>query len=162
MLAHAQCFAVLLAACGGGAAASDAPMIDAPAACKATWSGNFAEVATSPTACATITPDGALAIQAPTTRLHTPLPILIQLAAAVAGTYSSESVVSWSASETMVVVGDTCIFQAGSGVAPPGDFTLTLGDATAPHGMLDVDMVVLAGELSVCGNPLTEQLELAF
>jgi len=158
----ARRFAVILAACGGGAAAHDAPMIDAPAACTATWSGNFAEVATSPTACATITPGGALAIQAPTTRLPTPLPIAIQLAAAVAGSYSSESVVTWSASEKTMVVGDTCIFQAGPGVAPPGDFTLTLADATAPHGTLDLDMVVLAGELSVCGNPLSEQLELAF
>ena len=62
----------------------------------------------------------------------------------------------------MTVVGDTCIFQAGSGVAPHGDFTLMLADATAPHGTLDLDMAVLAGALSVCGAPLTEQLELAF
>jgi hypothetical protein len=182
--------ALVLAACGGGHGTSDidAPPADARAACTATWSGNFAEVATSDAACATLTASGTasgaasaaasgaafdatsgaasaaatLAIQAPTTRLPAPLPIAIQLAAVVAGTYSSENIGTWSASETRTIVGDTCLFEAGSDVAPHGNFTLTLTDATAPHGTLALELAVLAKAQSVCGDPLSEQLELAF
>jgi hypothetical protein len=153
--------ATALAACGGGSNGPDAPAIDAQAACSATWSGNFAETAATPTPCATIA-DATITIAAPTTRLPMPLPISITLASAVAGSYTSESVTAWSASETMTVVGNSCIYQAGSGVAPHGDFTLTLADATAPHGTLDLDLAVLASAFSTCGSPLTETLELVF
>jgi hypothetical protein len=139
----------------------DAELDADTAACTATWTGNFAEVDTAQAPCATMS-SGTLAIQAPTTRLAMPLPISIALPSAVAGTYSSDTIATWTAMETMTVVGDTCIFEAGSTLAPHGDFALTLADPTAPHGMLTLDMAVLAEEFSVCGSPLTETLELTF
>jgi hypothetical protein len=153
--------ATMLAACGGGSAAPDGPPADGPAACTAMWSGNFAEVDSTATPCASIA-DATITISAPTTRLPMPLPISITLASAVAGSYTSESVTAWSASETMTVVGNSCIYEAGSAVAPHGDFTLALADASAPHGTLDLDMAVLAAAFSTCGSPLTETLELTF
>jgi hypothetical protein len=152
----------LCVGCGGDHAATvDAAPADAFAACTATWTGNFAETVTTATPCGAMS-GTTLAIQAPTTRLATPLPISIALPAAIAGTYTSDTIAGWSAMETMTVVGDTCIFEAGSALAPHGDFTLTLADASAPHGTLALDLVVLAEEFSVCGSPLTETLELTF
>lgn len=154
--------AILLVACGGhGAAAPDAPPLDARVLCTATWSGNFAEVTTSSTPCASID-SGLVVLDAPAGRLPAPLTVAIQLAAAAAGSYSSEDVTTWSASASMTLLGNTCIYEAGAMTTPHGDFTLMLTDAEAPHGTLDLDMVVLAGQLSVCGSPLTETLELAF
>jgi hypothetical protein len=101
-------------------------------------------------------------IDAPTGRLPKPLTVAIQLAATAAGSYSSEDVTTWSATESMMVLGNTCVFEAGATTTPHGDFTLTLTDAQAPHGTLELHMAVLAGQLSVCGSPLTETLELAF
>lgn len=161
MTARALAYAMLAAACGGGSAAPDGSPHDAPAACTATWSGNFAEVSSTATPCAMIA-NATLSFAAPSMRLPTALPISITLASAVAGSYTSESVTGWSATETMTVVGNSCIYQAGSGVAPHGDFTLALTDATAPHGTLDLDMAVLATQFSTCGSPLTETLELVF
>ncbi|HEY1548031.1 MAG TPA: hypothetical protein VGG28_09425 [Kofleriaceae bacterium] len=153
---------IALAGCGGDHAATvDAAPPDAFAACTATWTGNFAETVTTATPCSAMS-GTTLAIQAPTTRLATALPISIALPAAIAGTYTSDTIGSWSALESMTIVGDTCIFEAGSALAPHGDFTLTLADAAAPHGSLALDMVVLAEEFSVCGSPLTETLELTF
>jgi hypothetical protein len=154
--------ALAMLGCGGGHATSpDASPPDAFAACTATWTGNFAETVTTTTPCSAMSRT-TLAIQAPTTRLAMPLPISIALPAAIAGTYSSDTIASWGAMESMTVVGDTCIFEAGSAAAPHGDFTLTLADATAPHGSLTLDLAVLAEEFSVCGSPLTETLELTF
>ena len=153
---------IALICCGGGHSSSDdAAPTDAFAACTAVWTGNFAETVTTTTPCGAMS-GTTLAIQAPTTRLAMPLPISIELPAAIAGTYTSDTIASWSAIESMTVVGDTCIFEAGSALAPHGDFTLTLADATAPHGSLALDLAVLAEEFSVCGSPLTESLELTF
>jgi hypothetical protein len=154
--------AMAMLGCGGGHSTSpDAAPPDAFAACTATWTGNFAETVATTTPCSAMS-GTTLAIQAPTTRLAMPLPISIALPAAIAGTYSSDTIGSWGAMESMTVVGDTCIFDAGSAAAPHGDFTLTLADATAPHGSLTLDLAVLAEEFSVCGSPLTETLELTF
>ena len=151
-----------LAACNGGsAAATDAPPADARAGCTATWTGNFAEVATSATPCATID-SGMIVFDAPSATLAKPLPVAIQLATSAVGSYSSETVTAWSANETRMILGNTCVFEAGAQTTPHGDFTLTLDDAEAPHGTLQLDLVVLAGVVSVCGTPLAETLELAF
>ena len=150
---------LLLGACGGGSAAPDGGPRDAPAACTATWSGNFAETATAEP-CATIA-GTTLTVEVPSTTLGSAMPATIELGAAAAGTYSSSTVASWSASATRQVVNNTCIYQAGSTFTPPGVFTLTLSDTT-PHGMLVVDQAVLAAAFSICGDPLTEHLEVTF
>jgi hypothetical protein len=149
-----------LSACGGGSAAPDAPA-DVAAACTATWSGNFDEVDATTDACATMT-GTELALQVPSVMLGAPLAITIELGAASAGSYSSASVTMWAASTMVVVLANTCFFEAGSSATPHGDFSLALADATAPHGMLSLDQAVLAEEFSMCGDPLTEHLELAF
>lgn len=155
---------MLCAACGSpGAATPDAgpPDVQVQAACTATWSGNFADVATAATPCAAMT-GSTLAITAPSSLLMMPLPISVELAAPVAGSYTPSNVTAWSASEVRMIVGNSCAFEAGSTVAPHGDFTLTLADAAAPHGTLALDLTVLAETASTCGTPLTEHLELAF
>jgi hypothetical protein len=151
---------VFAAACGGGSAARDAPA-DVAAACTATWSGNFDEVDSTTGACASIT-GTELALQVPSVMLGAPLAVTIELGAAAAGSYSSGSVTTWAASTMVVVLANTCFFEAGSTTTPHGDFTLALADAAAPHGMLSLDQAVLAEEFSMCGDPLTEHLELAF
>ena len=154
--------AIALAACSGGhATAIDAPPADASAACTATWTGNFAEVATSAAPCASID-SGLVVFDAPSGTLAKPLTVAIQLATSAIGSYSSETVATWSANETRMILGNTCVYEAGAMTTPHGDFTLKLDDAEAPHGTLQLDLVVLAGVVSVCGTPLTETLELAF
>lgn len=151
----------LVTACGNDPVrAPDAAMVmpDAPAACTATFSGNFAEVATTATACATTT-GTQLALTIPSTSLIAPLAIELAIATAP-GDYSSDTTATWSATATRVIDHDTCVLDAGDQVVPHGSFTLHL--IGADHGMLVLDQPVRATMFSACGSPLSEHVEVAF
>lgn len=154
---------VLVAACksSDGERTPDAPPRDAPAVCTASWSQNFTETDTTTTPCASMS-GATLALSVPSLRLTGSLPISIDLGVAAPGTYSSASLTDWGATLTVQIVQNICIYQAGATAVPPGTFALDLTDATAPHGTLTLDLAVLAEEFSVCGDPLTEELQLTF
>ena len=153
---------VVVAACGGHDVAQDGAVIDAPAACTATYSGNFVELATTATACGSIS-SGSLALDAPSVTLASPLAITIALGdAPTTGPYSSETVGSWDARGTKVVSTEPCLFVGGSDVTPTGSFTLALDALAPPHGTLDLVLTVLQTPFVDCGADLGETVEVVF
>ncbi|HEY6035598.1 MAG TPA: hypothetical protein VIV58_15095 [Kofleriaceae bacterium] len=131
---------------------------DAFVACTATFSGNFDEVATTATACASATSTG-LAVTLPSANLVAPLAITLAIAAGP-GEFSSETTATWSATATRMIGHDTCVLDAGDQVVPHGSFTLHL--ASADHGTLVLDQPVRATMFSACGSPLAEHVEVTF
>ena len=159
-----------LAACGDDVRFPDA----APPgpACRAAFTGDFAETDETIAPCASLAPDGAggwsLALTVPSATIGEPLAISIDLGPAPAiGTSSSgASAAAWSAFAYRRIGEGGCVFRAGSAVAPPGSFTLALTtadpEARAAHGTLDLAMRVLTTPGTDCGDPDTESLSLAF
>ena len=153
---------VLVVACGCSgepARTPDALAVapDAFVACTAEFSGNFAEVATTATACAS---SGAqLVISVPSESLTAPLMVTLAIAPSP-GDFSSETTATWSAIGTRMVGHDTCVLDAGDQVVPHGSFTLHL--ASADHGALVLDQPVRATLFSTCGDTLSEHVEVAF
>ena len=131
---------------------------DAFVACTATFTGNFAEVATTATACATAT-DAQLALTIPATHLVAPLAVSLAIAPAP-GEFSAETTATWSANATRMIDHDTCVLDAGDQVVPHGSFTLHL--TSADHGTLVLDQPVRATMFSACGTTLAEHVEVAF
>lgn len=131
---------------------------DAFVACTGTFTGNFAEVATTATACATAT-DAQLTLAIPSTNLLAPLTVTLAIAPAP-GDFSSETTPMWSAIATRMINHDTCVLDAGDQVVPHGSFTLHL--ASADHGTLVLDQPVRATMFSACGTTLAEHVEVAF
>ena len=125
-----------------------------------TYTGNVTEVATSATACASIT--GAMFhAHVPSHALDAPLDIAIDLGTtATAGAYTSATVPSWSASGVRTATHEPCTYSGGSAVAPHGDLVLAL--EAGGHGALTVHTYVLAATFTDCGDPLTQTVELAF
>jgi len=166
---------LLLVGCGDNAhLAPDAPpppsRPDAPpppADCAATLSGNFAETVPLPANCATVSGTTTLAFSVPSVYLGTSIAIAIDLGATPEpGMYSSESVASWSAMATQMIGNAKCIYIAGPTSVPPGDFTMTLaaidlGAGTA-HGDLALQLALLPGAETNCGQSNMETLDLAF
>src|SRR5262249_43455236 len=138
---------VVLAGCGGGGPTADAPS-DTTLACSVELTGNFSESARSAAACPTLVPDAnnhqILTFSVPSTTLATSFAITLDLGAApTPGTYSSETVTTWSALAIEEIGNGECIFQAGATAVPTGSFTLAL-DSTAPHGTVRILHYVLA------------------
>jgi hypothetical protein len=131
---------------------------DAFVACTATFTGNFAEVATTATACASAT-DAQLALTIPSTNLVAPLAVTLAIAP-VPGDFSSETTAMWSAIATRMINHDTCVLDAGDQVVPHGSFTLHL--TSADHGTLVLDQPVRATMFSACGTTLAEHVEVVF
>ena len=155
---------VALAACGGSPPpAADAP----PGSCHVDLSGNFSESADSTAACPALAPDDSghqiLTATIDSTTLGTSFDISVDLGPTPAlGLYSSETVPTWNALAIQERGQGECIFQAGATAVPRGSFTLTLDDATAPHGTLRILHYVLALLGTNCGPGDTEMLELRF
>lgn len=152
---------VLACGCGGDPARPpDAAVIapDAFVACAATFTGNFSEVATTATACASAT-DAQLVVTLPATNLVAPLAVTLAIATGP-GDFSSETTATWSATATRMIGHDTCVLDAGDQVVPHGSFTLHL--TSADHGTLVLDQPVRATIFSACGTPLAEHVEVAF
>jgi len=153
---------VLVLACGCSvepARTPDAAPVapDAFVACTATFSGNFAEVATTATACASA--GAQLAISVPSQSLIAPLAVTLAIAPGP-GDFSSETTATWSATGTRLIGHDTCVLDAGDRVVPHGSFTLHL--TSADHGTLVLDQPVRATMFSTCGDTLSEHVEVAF
>jgi hypothetical protein len=153
----------IASACGCGIDPVHAPDAaagppDAFVACTATFTGNFADLATTATACATAT-GSQLVLTVPSTGLLAPLSVTLAIAAAP-GDFSSETTTVWSAIATRMVGHDTCVLDAGDQVVPHGSFTLHL--TGADHGTLELDQPVRATMFSACGSPLAEHVEVAF
>ncbi|MEO6772420.1 MAG: hypothetical protein ABI467_05285 [Kofleriaceae bacterium] len=155
----------LACGCGGDPArAPDAAVNANPdgfvalVACTATFTGNFAEVATTAAACATAT-GAQLVVTVPSTNLIAPLAITLASATGP-GDYSSETAAAWSAAATRMIGHDTCVLDAGDQVVPHGSFTLHL--TTTDHGTLELDQPVRATMFSACGSPLAEHVEVVF
>lgn len=152
---------VLVCGCSSDPArAPDATPVapDAFFACTATFSGNFSEVATTDTACATAT-DAQLVVTLPSQNLVAPLAITLAIATGP-GDFSSETTATWSAIATRMIGHDTCVLDAGDQVVPHGSFTLHL--TAADHGTLALDQPVRATIFSACGDTLGEHVEVAF
>jgi len=152
--------AILLVACGDNRHLPAVPDAAPPAACTATYTGNLDERATAPDPCVAIT-GRSFAATVPSTLLDAPLAMAIDLGAtATAGDYTSAAVGGWSATGTRTVDHHACTYSAGSAAAPHGSFTLAL-DA-AGHGRLTLETYVLADPNTACGDPITQDVELAF
>ncbi len=147
--------ALACAACSSDANSSTDAAIDATAACRAVFTGNFAEVAMADS-CATIE-GGMFALSIATTSLDAGLVVMIPL---TGGSASSQTTTGWSATATRTVDHLHCVLDAGDGVVPHGSFELAL--TAAVHGTLVLDQPVRAEALADCGDPLTEHVEVAF
>jgi hypothetical protein len=161
--------AVLVAftACGGGAAApADAACADAAVCegrCVATFTGNFYDSSADAANCAELSPQLVLNIESPA--IGSPLAISIDLGASpTPGTYSSETVASWTAVQARSLGDGGCVYSAGSDVVPVGSFTLDLAivDGATAHGTLDVLLTVHALEATNCGAASTEAVDVVF
>jgi hypothetical protein len=155
---------IAFAACGDNTAGpSTTP--DAFTGCSATFSGNFAETSTADQ-CATMT-DAKLELMIPTTTLAAAVKVDIDLGSSVSvGSYSSDSVASWTA-RGVVYVGDlVCVYSAGATAVPTGDFALHVASVDAVsasvHGSLMMTIYVLAFPGTDCGDGDTERVDLRF
>ena len=152
--------AIFLAACGSSPAAPPdaAPPDAAPIPCTATFSGNFDESSTGPANCAT----GMLTFSVPTHALGAPLDVKIDLPSPTAGSYSSETVATWSARAVQLIGNGICLYSAGNAVVPQGSFTLELDSVDPPHGTLAITQYVLVYPETDCGDADTEMVRIAF
>jgi hypothetical protein len=150
-----------VAACGDNLAAPRDASLPVPA-CTATFTGNFAATSTAPDTCATFTGD-ALALAVTATPLDAPLAISFSLPPSpTSGTYSSDTVATWSALATRTLDFVPCTYRAGGAVIPHGTFELALADATAPHGTLSLSLAVLVPPLTDCGAGALETVTITF
>ncbi len=159
--------AVALAGCGDNVKRDG--LADASAGCTATFGGNFAETSSSD-ACASVAVDGAgdatLALTIPTTTLPPSLKVTIDLGASPSpGSYSSDTVTSWSARGVQDVGNGVCLYSAGTTAVPTGSFALQLTGVAAGgelHGTLMLTIYVLAFPGTDCGSGDIETVSIAF
>lgn len=150
----------LLAACGGHGS-TPPPAIDAPAGCTAELTGNFDETSSLAASCPTLASQ-TLTFSIPIATFAATLNISIDLPGAMPGSYSSETIASWSASAVEHETNGGCVFRAGNDATPEGSFTLQL-DAIAPlHGMLALSLAVLTEVGSSCGSDDVESVGVTF
>jgi len=145
---------VVMTACGSNAAV----------VCTTTLTGNLDETIESTSACATLR-DGALSLEIASTTSGLSLAISIDLgASSSAGTYTPETVASWSAIGNRATAdGGECVYAAGSDAVPAGSFTLDLAPSTdAPHGTLELVQFVQAEQDVDCGAGDDEMVAVAF
>jgi hypothetical protein len=150
------------------AAARDASTPDASGACVAQFSGDFTETATAGS-CATITVDGSgdttLALAIPSTAVPSGVASSFDLGESPApGTYSSDSITTWSARGVRTLGNGACVYSAGATAVPQGSFAMTVDaiDAATAHGSLSLTLWVLAYPGTDCGADNTEQVQLQF
>jgi hypothetical protein len=151
-----------LVACGGNSTATpaDARCSDAAVcgnACEASFTGNFAETSYSDANCPTLGSDLAFAI--PSTTIGSDLAVTIAVDGP--GTYSSETVATWTAVAARSIGDGGCVYSAGSDIVPTGSFTLEVVDSS-PHGTLDLVLYVHALQASDCGAASNEAVEVVF
>jgi hypothetical protein len=164
-----------LAACGDNRVAPpDAPRADAarspdaPMLCSATFAGNFALSEMLPADCAMVSAGSAgttLAFSVAAQPIGTDVMIAIGLPdPPAAGTFSSDSVPSWSAMATQDINNAHCFYVAGTTAVPPGELTLTLDTigASTAHGQLMLELAVLPGAETDCGSDNAETVALEF
>lgn len=152
-----------VAACGDNQAARVPVDASPPPPCTARLSGNVTTTWTGPT-CASLAGD-RLSFAIPAAPFDQPMAIALELAPApAAGTYSSDTVSTWSALASRTLDFVTCHYRAGGDVIPHGDFALTLADASpaAPHGTLTVTLYVLDPPLTDCGSGALEDVAITF
>ncbi len=138
---------LVLAACGDHAAP---PIPDAPTGCTADFTGNFAETSSSPANCPTLAMS-TLSFTVEVMQLGAALDISITLPDAMPGSFSSETVASWSAMAFEAETNSGCVFRAGNDATPEGSFTLTLDSVAPLHGSLSLALAVLTMPGSTCG-----------
>jgi|HubBroStandDraft_6_1064221.scaffolds.fasta_scaffold487720_2 hypothetical protein len=151
---------LVLAACGDHAMPPPSPDA-ATGGCTAQLSGNFAETSSSPANCPTLamsTLDFTVAVM----QLGSDLDISITLPAAMPGSFSSETVPSWSAMAFEPETNSGCVFRAGNDATPEGSFTLSLDAIAPPHGSLALSLSVLSLPGSTCGLDDVELAALSF
>ncbi len=159
--------AAFFCACGGN---TPDMTVDA-GACQVTYSGNFTGVASSATACGTLStandggPDDGVTLTLgfkATTNDSVQLDVKINLgASASTGDVTSENVNSWSA--VGLAAANNCLYSAGSAAVPPGNFTMTLSSVTGtPHGMLHIEQYVQAPPAVDCGAGDVETVDVTF
>lgn len=156
---------VLAAAAGCGDNIAPHAIADAPppVPCTARLTGNVTATWTGPT-CASLA-GAQLTFAIPAAPFDAPMTVTLELApTAAAGTYSSDTVSTWSALASRTLDFVTCHFRAGGDVVPHGDFELTLDDASpgAPHGALTVTLYVLDPPLTDCGAGPLEHAAIRF
>jgi hypothetical protein len=153
---------VAIAACSGDAP----PCADAAVcagACVATYAGNFSDGSRDAANCAHLTPKLELSIMSRV--IGSPATISIDLGPApVPGTYSSDTVTTWSAIQARSIDSGACVYTAGDQIVPRGSFVLDLAavDGTTAHGTLVIDEYVHALEGTSCGAGSTETLTVVF
>ena len=147
-----------------GCTAAPAPAPDAAIVvhtCTASFTGNFAEASTSEANCPTMT-DTTFALSLMTQALGAPIVITVDLGAMPSvGTYTPETVPSWSARGVQPIGQGVCVYSAGTDVVPHGDFALEL-DATTRHGTFTSTEYVLEFPTTDCGDNDTESLRVSF
>ena len=155
---------LLVAVALAGCTAAPAPAPDATIVvdtCTATFTGNFSEASTSTANCPTID-DTKFALSLSTKALGAPLVVSVDLGAMPsAGTYTPETVASWSARAVQPIGQGECIYSGGNDVVPHGGFTLEL-DATTRHGMFTLTEYVLEFPDTDCGDGDTESVTVSF
>jgi hypothetical protein len=153
--------ALALGACGS-------PSNGASADCSVTLTGNTTE-GSDVGACAKLVQSGGadwlLSIDTSTATLAR-LNVFIDLGAApVPGIVTAEGqTATWNV--VGVASASSCMFQAGNGAAPEGNFTLDVTDVDTTsaiiHGTLDVDAYVHAPPTTDCGYEDLEHLTIRF
>ena len=151
-----------LAACGdnthaGGSGGADAAI----ASCSASFSGEFTATSRSESDCPVLAGD-ALDFAIPIAAIGSALAIEIDLPAAAPGSYSSETVASWSGSAFEAQTNGGCLFRAGNAATPQGSFQLALTSVAPLHGALMMSLAVLTFPGSVCGQIDTEAVTATF
>jgi hypothetical protein len=157
---------ILLAACGGTHAATDAAP-DASTRCSAVFSGNFGETGVSD-GCAMLgsadSGDVTLVLMVPSTTLATSFAGTFDLGPApTPGHYSSRTVTTWRMRAVQRIGDGTCLYAAGDMQVPQGffDLMLTEVDAAGIHGTLDLTQYILGFPSTDCGDSQTEVLNLS-
>ena len=149
-----------LAGCGSDDGGTDATI--AGNDCTVMFSGNYSETATVP-GCAMLS-DQMLELAIPSTTIGTSYAMSVDLGASAApGTYTSQTLASWSslATEVTSITGE-CLFSAGSTAVPTGSFTLSLDSLVPLHGELTIVHYVLALPATDCGAGDTETVDVRF
>lgn len=147
---------ILLAACGDNT--HETAAVDAPAvpACSASFTGEFREASSSTADCPNLV-NAALDFAMPVATLGgSVLAIEIDLPSPQPGSFSSETIDSWSGSVFEAETNGGCLYRAGNAATPQGSFTLALDSVAPLHGSLTMSLAILTLPGSVCGQIDTE------
>jgi hypothetical protein len=153
---------LVLAACGDNMhepAAADAAAVSS---CSASFTGEFSETSSSTADCPNLV-NSALDFAMPVAPLGgSVLAIEIDLPSAAPGSFSSETIDSWSGSVFEHETNGGCVYRAGNAATPQGSFTLALDSVAPLHGSLTMSLAILTLPGSVCGQIDTENVTSTF